>query len=145
MGFSITNLPAVPGSVTEKPRIGGRGSTSEEGQAGVVFVFLEIFSCEGGIQSYIQDMFRAYLDQADPAPADVFLLRDGDGVDHPFDQAPLRFHYFASSSPGVGRAKLIWVLLGHWVRHRPSRVLCGHVLLLPLVAPSAAGSIYPIR
>jgi len=89
-------------------------------------------------------MFRAYLDQADPAPANVFLLRDGDGVDPPFDQAPLRFHYFASSSPGVDRAKLIWTLLGHWVRHRSSRVSCGHVLL-PLVAPSAAGSIYPIR
>ncbi|PSN77363.1 glycosyl transferase group 1, partial [filamentous cyanobacterium CCP4] len=59
------------------------GEAPGEHPGAVVFVFLEIFSCEGGIQSYIKDIFKAYLEQPAPAPADVFLLRDGAEVDNP--------------------------------------------------------------
>ncbi|MGB3138569.1 MAG: glycosyltransferase [Nodosilinea sp.] len=99
----------------------------------VTFVFLEIFSCEGGIQSYVKDILRACL--APPAlSADIFLLRDGSEVDNPYDRSPLRFHYLASASAAWGRAKLANALLKHLLTQRPGRVVCGHVLLLPLVA-----------
>lgn len=101
----------------------------------VTFVFLEIFSCEGGIQSYVKDIFKAYLEQPAPAPADVFLLRDRAEVDNPYARSLLRFHYLASTPAAWGRARLVTALLGHLIGQRPQRVVCGHVLLLPLVAP----------
>lgn len=46
-------------------------------KANHVFVFLEIFEREGGIQSYVKDIFRGYLGLGEPLSAEVFLLRDG--------------------------------------------------------------------
>ncbi|TVQ08532.1 MAG: glycosyltransferase [Leptolyngbya sp. DLM2.Bin27] len=100
----------------------------------LVFVFLEIFSWEGGIQSYVKDVLAAYLDQPYPAPADVFLLRDGPDCLNPYDRSPLRFHYLESASPAVGRARLVGALLRHLMLQRPRQVICGHMLLLPLVS-----------
>lgn len=100
----------------------------------MVFVFLEIFSWEGGIQSYVKDVLAAYLEQPSLAPADVFLLRDGPNCPNPYNQSPLRFHYLASASPALGRARLVAALLQHLIIQRPSQVVCGHVLLLPLVS-----------
>ncbi|MBW4484770.1 MAG: glycosyltransferase [Tildeniella torsiva UHER 1998/13D] len=114
---STTNLPAASGA-----------------QGSLVFVFLEIFSWEGGIQSYVKDVLAAYLEQPNPVPADVFLLRDGPDCLNPYDRSPLRFHYLASASPAVGRARLVAALLKHLILHRPRQVVCGHVLLLPLVS-----------
>ena len=124
MGSSTARLSAV-----------AEARSSAGADQAIAFVFLEIFSCEGGIQSYIKDIFKAYLEQLDPAPADVFLLRDRAGVANPYDRFPLRFHYLAAANAVLGRARLVAVLLGYLVRRRPSRVVCGHVLLLPLVAP----------
>jgi phosphatidyl-myo-inositol dimannoside synthase len=99
-----------------------------------IFVFLEIFSCEGGIQSYIKDVLAAYGQWHQAPIADVFLLRDGP-QDLPQGQTrPLRFHPFASPWAMVGRLRLLLALAFSLGRHRPQRVICGHVLLLPLVA-----------
>lgn len=97
-----------------------------------VFVFLEIFSREGGIQSYVKDILNAY--SALPVRGDVFLLRDGAEVENPLEPCPtLTFHYFKSASAMLGRAKLAIALLVHLLKHRPKRVFCGHILLAPLV------------
>ena len=126
--------PVTTAHVSGEPgAAGGPGARVEPGP--VTFVFLEIFSGEGGIQSYVRDLFRAYLEVADGAPADVFLLRDRPDMDNPYDRAPLRFHYLASANAALGRLRLVAALLGHLVRRRPSRVVCGHALLLPVVAP----------
>ncbi len=99
------------------------------------FVFLEIFSCEGGIQSYVKDVLAAYRQQPTLPPADVFLLRDA-STDGPLRETPsMTFHYLASPSPPVGRLRLLWALWRYLSRCRPQAVVCGHVLLLPLVAP----------
>ncbi|MFH7241404.1 MAG: glycosyltransferase [Spirulina sp.] len=100
-----------------------------------IFVFLEIFSCEGGIQSYIKDVLAAYGQWPHAPMADVFLLRDGPQHVPQGQTRPLRFHPFASPWAMVGRLRLLLALIFTLVRHRPQRVICGHVLLLPLVAP----------
>ncbi len=97
-----------------------------------VFVFLEIFSCEGGIQSYVQDVLRAYS-QLDAVEADVFLLRDRAPIKNSFASQRLRFHSCKSNSPLIGRAKLAIALFTHLLTHRPQRVFCGHILLAPLI------------
>jgi phosphatidyl-myo-inositol dimannoside synthase len=133
MGSSITNLPPV----YEPAEIGvaSTPAVSDLGEQGsLVFVFLEIFSWEGGIQSYVKDILAAYLEQPHPAPANIFLLRDGPDCFNPYDQSPLRFHYLESASPAVGRARLVGALLTHLMIQRPRQVICGHVLLLPLVS-----------
>lgn len=105
-----------------------------------LFVFLEIFSCEGGIQSYVKDVLRAYERAAAASPqgqrAEVLLLRDGVGCDNPFersDSAYLSFCYFKSASSWWGRFKLCQGLLRRLLRQRPASVICGHVKLAPLV------------
>lgn len=97
-----------------------------------VFVFLEILSCEGGIQSYVKDILQAYS-QLETANADIFLLRDGTGVENPFASDQMRFHYCKTNSAKLGRAKLAIALFTHLLKHRPDRVFCGHILLAPLV------------
>lgn len=97
-----------------------------------VFVFLEIFSLEGGIQSYVKDILRAYL-SVGSGPAEVFLLRDSPGCPNPFDTGLLKFHYLKTLPPRLGRLRLGAALLGCLVRRRPQRVFCGHVKLAPLV------------
>ncbi|MEP0908234.1 glycosyltransferase [Leptolyngbya subtilissima ST-M1] len=133
MGSSATDQPMVQGStedgLTEIATVSNSGK-----QGALVFVFLQVFSWEGGIQSYVKDVLTAYLEQPSPAPADVFLLRDGPDCHNPYDRSPLRFHYLASASPALGRAKLVTALLQHLIIQRPRQVVCGHVLLLPLVS-----------
>ncbi|MBD0267742.1 MAG: glycosyltransferase [Cyanobacteria bacterium Co-bin8] len=102
-------------------------------QPAATFVFLEVFSCEGGIQSYVKDVLGAYLQQPDPPVADVFLLRDGSACSNPLEGSALRFHYLASPLAQVGRIRLAVALTLHLWRQRPQQVICGHVLLTPLV------------
>ncbi len=40
------------------------------------FVFIEVFGCEGGIQSYIKDVLKAYMALNTCDTADIFLLRE---------------------------------------------------------------------
>ena len=98
------------------------------------FLFLEIFECEGGIQSYICDVLTAYEAIADAPPADVLLLRDGANCPNPLSQSSkFQFHYFKSRWPRLGRLRLAMALIAMLLRQRPDRVLCGHVRLAPLV------------
>ncbi|RMH73422.1 MAG: glycosyltransferase family 1 protein [Cyanobacteria bacterium J007] len=108
-----------------------------------VFVFLEIFSWEGGIQSYVKDIFQAYAKivtqtRNNPQnyldPARVLLLRDSPGCDNPFEGNPaLKFYYLKTLPPWVGRLKLAIALLLQLLFRRPQRVFCGHINLAPLV------------
>lgn len=99
-----------------------------------VFVFLEIFEREGGIQSYVKDIFRAYLDLKNQKSAFVFLLRDKPGLPNPFESSRLQFHYFKAQSPQIGRVRLAAALLRCLLqRRRPQHVFCGHINLAVLI------------
>ncbi|NJR39050.1 MAG: glycosyltransferase [Leptolyngbyaceae cyanobacterium CSU_1_4] len=100
--------------------------------AAFLFVFLEIFEREGGIQSYAQDIFRSYCSFS-KQPADVFLLRDRPDCSNPFQSDHLNFHYFKHPSAQVGRLWMAIALFFHILKNRPARVLCGHINLAPLV------------
>jgi phosphatidyl-myo-inositol dimannoside synthase len=100
-----------------------------------IFVFLEIFDREGGIQTYGQDIFHSYapdLSQPDLPQAEVFLLRDSKP-----DRAPpyptLKFHYFKQASAQLGRLHLAIALVWQILTQRPQHIFCGHVNLAPLV------------
>jgi phosphatidyl-myo-inositol dimannoside synthase len=95
------------------------------------WIFLQVFSCEGGIQSYTRDLLKSIADAQ--IPADVFLLRDGADVENPFTGSSLQFHYYKNKSPQMGRLHLAAGLLRYLLQHRPDRVYCGHLLLAPLV------------
>lgn len=98
-----------------------------------LFVFLEIFSLEGGIQSYVKDIFRAYIGLHQTYQADVFLLRDSSECVNPFASENLRFHYFKSNSAQIGRVKMALALLVYLLQKRPQRVFCGHIKLAGLI------------
>lgn len=102
-----------------------------------VFVFLEIFSQEGGIQSYVKDIFRSYLALIESSPtldnAEVFLLRDAPDCNNPFDTGLIQFHYLKTLPAWKGRLKLTWALFSSLVQRRPQCVFCGHIKLAPLV------------
>ncbi|MEL6160463.1 MAG: glycosyltransferase family 4 protein [Cyanobacteria bacterium J06623_5] len=102
------------------------------------FIFLEVFGCEGGIQSYIQDVLRAYGHRSAETgdTADVFLLRDAE-IDHPLKGGALRYHYFkdspSDSRPMAQRVTLTLALAAHLIRQRPAHVYCGHINLAAMV------------
>lgn len=101
-----------------------------------VFIFLEVFNCEGGIQSYVKDVLQAYcsvsLQSNLRTTAEVFLLRDDPKCHNPFAADTFKFHYLKTKNPLLGRLRLavgLWNCL--WLR-RPSHVFCGHIKLAPL-------------
>lgn len=108
------------------------------------FVFIEVFGCEGGIQSYIQDVLRAYSQLASetgppPTVADVFLLRDSNSS-HPLSDSGLNYHYFKGEPTGqqsrsmLERIRLTLSLATYLSRYRPDHVFCGHINLAAMVA-----------
>ncbi len=98
------------------------------------FIGLEIFSAEGGIQSYVRDLLRAYLAADETWEADIFLLRDDPNGTNPFDQEPrLRFHYCQASSPQLSRLNLTVKLALHCLSRRPRRVIGTHLFVAPLM------------
>lgn len=99
-----------------------------------IFVFLEVFSSEGGIQSYVKDVLKAYA-SIDAGTTDVFLLRDSSDCQNPFPKtAPqLKFYYLKTLPPYLGRLRLAFTLLRCLLLQRPRRVFCGHIKLAPLV------------
>jgi phosphatidyl-myo-inositol dimannoside synthase len=107
-------------------------SVDQATQAPYLFLFLEIFEREGGIQSYVQDIFRSYAALDTVARADVFLLRDGQCA-NPFASQSLQFHYFKARSPRLGRLRFANALLAYLLRYRPQHVFCGHINLTPMV------------
>lgn len=99
---------------------------------GDVFVFLEVFSTEGGIQSYIKDFLKAYID-AGSGRADVFLLRDYPECDNFLEGSGLKFHYLNTRPRFLGRFFLAIRLLICLLPKKRRRVFCGHVKLAPLI------------
>ena len=107
------------------------------GQRNVVgFVFLSVFSVEGGIQSYIKDVLQAYTACSDAPLADIYLLRDRPTDPNPFAADPrLTFYYSGQYAGNLGRLHLSWLLLQNLWRRKYARLICGHVLLSPLLQP----------
>lgn len=98
------------------------------------FVFLTVFSAEGGIQSYVKDILSAYVSQAALPAADVFLLRDRATDPNPFaGERKLRFYYLGTDRATLGRLHLAARLTQKLLQRQYRRVICGHVLLSPLV------------
>ncbi len=102
-----------------------------------LFCFLEIFASEGGIQSYVKDIMKAYVSIAaetnSGAEAEVFLLRDSADCQNPFESKNLNFHYLKTDPVWFGRLKFATILLTRLLQKRPQRVFCGHINLAPLI------------
>lgn len=93
------------------------------------FVFIEVFSCEGGIQSYIKDLLTAYAALNTVEKADIFLLRDNrESIPSEFISC-FRFHCFQSGHPMLDRIRLTMFLGLHLLLKRPRRLFCGHINL----------------
>jgi phosphatidyl-myo-inositol dimannoside synthase len=104
-----------------------------------VFVFLEIFAKEGGIQSYVKDILQAYEKLADANElyvdrAEVFLLRDCAECENPYENDSIEFHYLQTKIAWIGRLQLVTSLLTCLLLRRPQRVFCGHINLVPLIS-----------
>ncbi len=102
-----------------------------------VFVFLEIFAQEGGIQSYIQDVLRAYLGllEAEKAPpAEIFLLRDDASCNNSLDGELLNFRYYKKKSNWLGRLIFSASLFNYLLWQRPQHLFCGHIKLAPVIS-----------
>ena len=134
---SIESTPRVLTGIKAMMDVTGDPKTTED-----IFVFLEVFSGEGGIQSYVKDILRTYstLITTDRArTADILLLRDGLGCDNPFDTGdrtkpnPMQFHYLHTLPLWWGRIRLAATLLARLLRKKPDRVFCGHIKLAPLI------------
>ncbi|MBE9065778.1 glycosyltransferase [Leptolyngbya cf. ectocarpi LEGE 11479] len=98
------------------------------------FVFIEVFGCEGGIQSYIKDVLMAYGTLKEVETAHIFLLRDR-LEDIPSEFLSLfRFHCFQSGHPMLDRVRLTVSLGLHLLLKRPRRLFCGHINLAAMVA-----------
>ncbi|NER01737.1 MAG: glycosyltransferase family 4 protein [Okeania sp. SIO3C4] len=107
---------------------------------GNTFVFLEILSREGGIQSYVRDIFQAYQDLTNSEKSDdsflesdILLLRDGKDCENPYQSKSLNFYYLKTQSVWLGRLRLATTLLWCLLTKQPKQVLCGHINLAPLV------------
>ncbi|HLO47637.1 MAG TPA: glycosyltransferase [Kamptonema sp.] len=101
-----------------------------------VFCFLEIFASEGGIQSYIKDILKAYqlVTQGDSTPkAKILLLRDSPECKNPYQSKTLNFDYLKTNPAWLGRIRFATKLLICLIKERPKRVFCGHIKLAPLI------------
>lgn len=102
----------------------------------VAFVFLSIFAVEGGIQSYVKDILRAYVACPDAPPADIYLLRDQSTDPNPFAQEPKFTFYYSGQYPANwGRLHLSGQLLNNLRQQKYTRVVCGHIRLSPVLQP----------
>lgn len=110
---------------------------SEMRSTNCLFCFLEIFSSEGGIQSYVRDILKAYVSITaaanSPLPAQVLLLRDSPDCKNPYESKNIKFYYLKTDRPWLGRLKFATILLSCLVQKRPQRVFCGHINLAPLI------------
>lgn len=98
------------------------------------FVFIEVFGCEGGIQSYIKDVLTAYGTLKTVETAHIFLLRDRlEDIPSEF-LSVFRFHCFQSGHPMLDRIRLTVSLGLHLLLKRPRRLFCGHINLAAMAA-----------
>ena len=102
-----------------------------------IFVFIEVFAIEGGIQSYVKDILRAYVSLASQKGdriAEVLLLRDSPECKNPFEGSEyITFHYCKTDPRWLSRIRLAIALLSSLLQKRPQNVFCGHINLAPLV------------
>ncbi len=102
-----------------------------------LFCFLEIFSSEGGIQSYVQEILKAYLSVTaatnSQQQAEILLLRDSPDCNNLDDSQNLKFYYLKTENLWFGRLKFGTKLLTCLLQNRPQRVFCGHIKLAPLI------------
>lgn len=101
-----------------------------------VFCFLEIFASEGGIQSYIKDILKAYqlaTEANSIAKAKILLLRDSPECQNPYQSKTLNFDYLKTNPAWLGRIRFATKLLICLIKERPQRVFCGHIKLAPLI------------
>jgi glycosyltransferase involved in cell wall biosynthesis len=100
-----------------------------------LFVFLEIFGQEGGIQSYVQDVLTAYLQlvESEKYQAEVFLLRDKIDCDNHLDTGLIKFHYLKSNNNWQERLTLISLLFFYLLTKKTDHIFCGHINLAPLI------------
>lgn len=92
-----------------------------------LFLFLEVFAQEGGIQSYVKDMLRAYKKLN--YQGQVFVLRDKYPVDDDLVGGNLNFKGFSYASPMISRIRFMVSFLTFLIISRPQRVFCGHIKL----------------
>lgn len=95
-----------------------------------VFLFLEVFAQEGGIQSYVKDVLNAY--QSLDYQAELLVLRDDANSVIPLNPDKIKFSGFKSASTSIGRLKFILALLNCLIFRRPRHIYCGHVKLATL-------------
>lgn len=95
-----------------------------------LFLFLEVFAQEGGIQSYIKDVFNAY--QSLDYQAKLLVLRDDPHSIIPFSADKIKFSGFRNNSTSMGRLKLSLALLKCLLFNRPRHIYCGHIKLVSL-------------
>ncbi|MEM9806838.1 MAG: glycosyltransferase family 4 protein [Cyanobacteria bacterium P01_D01_bin.56] len=107
------------------------------------FIFIEVFGCEGGIQSYIKDVLWAYVSLKSVKTAHIFLLRDSVDDIPPEFLALFEFHCFKSDSSMVERIRLTLALGWHLLVRRPRRLFCGHINLAAMVRQLARLSRVP--
>lgn len=99
----------------------------------IVFVFLEVFEHEGGIQSYYKNLLSAYSSLETLPSADIFILRDSPKHQNPLGDDRFKFHYFKTSPTSLGRLKLVFALIRHFLVAKPKRVFCGHINLAVVI------------
>lgn len=97
------------------------------------FVFLEMYALEGGIQSYLKDIFRVYQEFNPTYRAEVLLLRDSPDCSNPFESESLKFHYFKTFSSPLAKVNLALTLLKLLWQKRPQHVFCGHINLAVMI------------
>ncbi|NET54163.1 MAG: hypothetical protein F6K09_37770, partial [Merismopedia sp. SIO2A8] len=96
-----------------------KANANADDAAPILFLFLEVFSQEGGIQSYVKDIFGAYNALEQPPRGDVFLLRDHKDCDNKFTDGSLTFHYFHTRYPAWGRIRMAIALFLYLWQQRP--------------------------
>jgi glycosyltransferase involved in cell wall biosynthesis len=100
------------------------------------FIFLEVFTREGGIQSYVQDILLAYACLAERSQnyqADVFLLRDAPPSQPIIDSPYIKFHYCRTPWHNLSRLRMSAALSMHLAKRKPNHIFCGHIKLAKLV------------
>jgi phosphatidylinositol alpha-1,6-mannosyltransferase len=102
-----------------------------------LFCFLEVFTSEGGIQSYIQDILKAYAllaTETNSLPkANILLLRDPPESQSLEQSKALKFYYLKTHPAALGRFRFAIKLITLLIQERPKQVFCGHIKLAPLI------------
>jgi phosphatidyl-myo-inositol dimannoside synthase len=96
-----------------------------------LFLFLEIFNQEGGIQSYVKDLLAAYDRLPLDVTAEVWLLRDRRSV-LPARSAKLSFHGSLPLPTKLNRLLYLVRLALVLLLRPPAQVYCGHINLAPI-------------